>query len=582
MEYKSLAELYEKLFSTSKRLEKTNHIALFLKKMQESKEKSLDYIFLLLRGRVFPDWDDSNIGFAAKMAVKAISQASGISTIDIEKSWKKTGDLGLTAQHTIEKKKQVALFTESLTIEKVYNNILKLAKQEGQGSANHKTQLVAELLTSASAIEAKYIVRLVLEDMRVGIGDSTIRDAMIWSLNQTIFDEENNIHNREEYSNLQTIFQEAYDISNDWSTVFQKAQDNKLHEIELTLNRPVKVMLFPKALDIKEAFERLGKPCAFEFKYDGFRVEIHREENLLNNESAKVTLYTRRLEDVTNQFPDVVDVIKKNVKGSCILDAEIIGIDVETKRFKPFQEISQRIKRKHGIHEMIKTLPVEIDVFDILYHEGKSLIKEQFIERRKIIESIVIPAPAKINLAKQLITASQEEAEEFFNAALEQSNEGLMAKKLDAPYKPGARVGHGMKIKAMKESLDLVIVKAEYGEGKRAGWLSSFTVACIDEDGSFLEIGKVSTGLKEKTEEGVSFEQLTKQLTPLIIAEQGKEVLVKPNIIIEVGHEEIQRSPTYQSGFALRFPRFLQLREDKSLDEISNIDYVEKLFKDQK
>ncbi|MCB9359557.1 ATP-dependent DNA ligase [Candidatus Woesearchaeota archaeon] len=592
MEYKKLVDLYEKLFSTSKRLEKTYHIAKFLKnELERENSEVLSIIFLMLRGRIFPDWDDTNLGFAAKMAIKSITSSSGLSQSQIESWWKELGDLGLVAEKAMSKKKQSTLFTNSISLQDVYSNLKKLSEQEGQGSNDRKVKLVNQLLTSASPKEAKYIIRIVLEDMRVGIGDSTLRDSIFYSIFAGSFDYDfkQNILN---YSSSQlsksssndsfrseiiVSLQDAYDIANDWSIVFDHAKNgiSDLEKIKLTIGKPLKVMLFPKAVDFEDAFERLGKPCAFEFKYDGFRMQIHKDGN-------DVTIFTRRLDTVTEQFPEIQELVNKNIKAdTCILDAEAVGIGKDG-RYRPFQDISQRIKRKHDIDKLVKELPIELNIFDILYLDGKTMIKESYAKRREALTNIITTKKMRINISEQIITEDISTAKRFFDKALEVGNEGLMAKKLDAPYKPGARVGYGMKIKGMKESLDLVIIKAEYGEGKRAGWLTSFTVACMDEDGVLLEIGKVSTGLKEKDEEGTSFNILTQLLIPLIISESGKEVTVKPRIIIEIGYEELQRSQTYSSGYALRFPRFLNLREDRSVDEITTIDYLDKLYLEQK
>jgi DNA ligase 1 len=582
LNYSKIVELYEKLFSSTKRLDKTYYLSTFLKAI----DSDLDIIFLLIRGRVYSDWDDAKIGFAAKMAVKAIVLSSGLKQEQIMQWWKKLGDLGDVAELAMSNKKQSTLFTHNLTLRKVYSNLRKLSAQEGIGSVDTKIKLVSELLTSASPKEAKFIIRLVLEDLRVGIGDSTIRDAIAWSCFDIIsvnLDEKDDskryfVENREKYNEVINILQSAYDVTNGWDIIFEKAKQglSQLKNLSLKIGKPIKVMLYPKAIDIDDAFSNLGKPCAFEYKYDGFRMQIHKNNNDIN-------IFTRRLDNVTAQFPEIKKIIENNVKAdSCIIDCEAVGFDPKTEKYLPFQNVSQRIKRKHGIEEMLKKLPVELNIFDIIYYNGNSMLNESFQERRRILEKIVQQKQKKIILAHQIITDSKEKAQKYFDEAINAGNEGLMAKKLDGIYKPGARVGYGMKLKSILEPLDLVIVKAEYGEGKRAGWLSSFTLACIDDDGSFLEIGKVSTGLKEKEEQGISFIELTNLLKPLILSESDKEVEVKPQIIIEVGYEEIQKSPSYSSGYALRFPRFLRLRDDKHISEISSIDYIDRLFREGK
>ena len=326
---------------------------------------------------------------------------------------------------------------------------------------------------------------------------------------------------------------------------------------------------------IEDAFERVGKPCAFEYKYDGFRLQIHKNNN-------KIKLFTRRLEDVTPQFPDVVEVINDHIKANnFILDSEIIGIDPKTKKWLPFQSISQRIKRKYDIETIKKTVPVIVNLFDAIMLNDKNLLKIAFKDRRKALEKVTKQSKNKIELAAQLVTDGRKEAEDFYAEALKKGNEGVMVKNLEAPYKPGSRVGYGVKVKPVMETLDLVIVGAEWGEGKRSSWLSSFTIACQD-NGEFLEIGKVGTGIKEKSEEGTSFEELTKLLKPLIINEKGKSIFVKPKIIIEINYEKIQKSPTYSSGYALRFPRLVKLRIDKGLHDVSDIEFIEQLYFSQR
>jgi DNA ligase-1 len=286
---------------------------------------------------------------------------------------------------------------------------------------------------------------------------------------------------------------------------------------------------------------------------------------------------------VTKQFPDVVEVIRENIKSdNYVLDSEIIGIDPNTKKWLAFQNISQRIKRKYDIHQMAKSIPVMVNVFDAMQVNSKNLLKTPFRERRAEIQKIVNEVPEKLSIARQIITDNPGKAQEFYKEALQMGNEGIMAKNLDAPYKPGSRVGYGIKIKPVMETLDLVIVGAEWGEGKRASWLSSFTIACIDSNGNFVEIGKVGTGIKEKEQEGVTFEQLTNLLKPLTLSEKGKEVIVKPQIVIEINYEEIQKSPTYASGYALRFPRLISIREDRSPEDISTIEQVEELYFSQR
>jgi DNA ligase-1 len=246
-----------------------------------------------------------------------------------------------------------------------------------------------------------------------------------------------------------------------------------------------------------------------------------------------------------------------------------------------FQKISQRIKRKYDIEKMAKEFPVELNVFDVIFCNGKSLMNETLKERRKILEKIIEERKEKIVLTKKLISDDEKKVNEFFKESLKEGNEGLMLKNIDSLYIPGRYVNGWCKLKNVLEPLDLVIVGAEYGQGKRAGWLSSFIVACRDKN-KFLECGRVSTGIKEKEGQELTYKEMTKILKPLIEKEEGKIVRVKPKIIIEVGYEEIQKSPSYSSSYALRFPRVLQVRSDKPLSEINTLDEIEKIYKIQR
>jgi DNA ligase-1 len=563
MQYSELCELYEKLENTSKRLEKTQILADFLEKLKKEKNKGIIY---LLQGRVFPDYDERELGISEQLLIKALSKAVGISSEEIVQKWKTEGDLGKVAEIFIEKKKQSTLFAKKLSVDKVFENLRRLTEFTGKGTVEKKIGLIAELLTSASPLEARYIIRTVLQDLRTGTGTGVLRDAIVWNCF--------NSENKEAFGKVQ----EAYDKTSDFAVVFEEACKGlkNLEKLSLSPNKPVKVMLFPKVTSFEEAFKVVGSPCAIEFKYDGFRMLIEKDEK------GEIRIFTRRLDNVTKQFPEVKKYVNEFVNAKTfIIDSEAVGYDRESKKYRPFQDISQRIRRKYDIEQLEKELPVEINVFDILYYNGKSLISEPFKKRRELIEEIIKEHKWKLVLAKQIITDSEEKMKEFYEEALKQGEEGIMIKKLDAPYKPGARVGYGVKLKPVANELDLVIVKAEYGTGKRGGWLTSFSVACRDGE-DLKEVGKVSTGLKEKEEQGTSFIELTKLLKPLIKAEEGRTVEVKPKIVITVIYQEIQKSPSYSSGYALRFPRFSALRYDRNTEDIATLEEIKKKYDELK
>ena len=568
MFYKKLAEFYEEASANPSRLKKIEILSKFLKELDE-KDKDLLYLIL---GDIYPEYDERKIGISNQLAIKAISKSLGIENSSVVSEWKKLGDLGLVVEKLKQRKKQSLLSSNILTVEKVLANLRKLPELEGKGTVEKKLSLIIELLAVATPVESKYIVRTLIGDLRIGLKESTIKESMALAFF------------KDDKKESAKKIQNAIDNSNDISLVFEMARKGKLDELKkvsLEVGKPIKVMLAQKAKTIHEGFEAVGKPCAIEYKYDGFRMLIHKH-------GEEVKLFTRRLENVSKQFPEVVGYIKKHVQGkSFILDSEAVGYDRKTKVYTSFQNIGQRIRRKYDIEKLREELPVEINVFDILYYEGKSLLNEPFEKRTELLRKIVKNERYKIMTAKQIISDDEKKTEEFYKNALKDHQEGIMMKSLNSIYQPGSRVGFMLKIKPEERDLDLVIVGGEYGTGKRSGWLSSFILACLDEKtGKFLEIGKVGTGIKEKTssdsEKGISFDDLTKKLKPHFTKEQGKTVQILPKIVVSVTYQEIQHSPTYNSGFAMRFPRFTSLRPDKNPSDVSTLEEVKKDFENQK
>src|SRR3989338_4241048 len=480
MKYSELVGLYEKLDSTTKRLKKTYFLAEFLRK---TRADEIEPVVLLVQGRVFPAYDERELGVANQLVIKAISTASGIRPEAIEKEWAKIGDLGKVAELLIKGRRQATLTSSELDVKKVFDNLRKLTELTGQGSVGKKLQLIAELLSSAKGAEARYITRTILGQLRVGTGAGVLRDAIAWAYfprqvdsvfvkcadcEKTVPQAETCVaceskelegdkggaadkQAREDYNSILDKIQEAYDLTNDFATVARKAKTEGaigLDKVEIRIGTPIKVMLALKAETVKEALETAGRPAQCEYKYDGFRLECNRQGD-------KIWLYTRRLENVTNQFPDVVDSLRKHVKGdSYILDAEAVGFDPKSKRYVPFQNISQRIKRKYDIEKTAEKLPVELNVFDILCYEGRNVVNVPFKKRRQLIEKIVKGVARKIVVSKGAVFDKEADIEKFFSQAKADGTEGLMIKNLDAPYKPGARVGHMLKFKKVMENLE--------------------------------------------------------------------------------------------------------------------------------
>ena len=564
MDYCSLADIYESLDRTSSKIEKTRILAEFFR---EAAPPDLEKIVLLVQGRIFPRFSSHELGIAAQMMIKALSKFTGFPSGEIEDRFREKGDLGLVAEEYVEKRKQAIPSAGRLTVDRVFENLRKLAFIRGAGSQDKKFVLIGELLASAKPKEARYIVKTILGELRVGVAEGIFRDAIAeaFLIRKGM--------GKEERRNLRDLVDYAWNITSDYGEVARIAKEKGaegLRKVGLRPGRPIQVMLGLSAESIDEVIEKFGKVAA-EWKYDGMRIIIEKG-------GGRIWLFTRRLENITKQFPDIVDLAKEGLHAEeCIVEGETYGIDVETGRPLPFQMLSQRIHRKYDVNRMVKQIPVQVNLFDIVYLNSEMLLNKGFLERRRILEKIVKVAPGKFQLSRQIITDELEELERFYHEALSAKQEGIMLKVLDAPYKFGRHVGTMYKIKPIMETLDLVIIGAEWGTGARVKWLSSYVLACRDPDtGRFLSVGMMGTGLSEE-----QFETMTENLKPLIISGKGKYVKVKPKIVVEVGYQEIQKSPSYESGMALRFPRMIRTREDKSPDECDTIQRVTELYKSQ-
>ncbi|MCD6127810.1 MAG: ATP-dependent DNA ligase [Methanomicrobia archaeon] len=543
MKFRKIVNVYEMLEKTPARLEKTDIVANLLK---ETPEKLVSIVIRLLLGETFPKWMDKKIGIGTQLLIKSISKVTGIKEKEINEWVREEGDVGKAVGRAVRNKKQVSFFAEELSVEEIYDTLNRIVEFEGIRSQEKKLTYLSKLFVSADEKEAIYLSRIILEKMRTGVGEGIIRDAIA-----------------KIYSVPSEKIDRAYSLVNDWGAVAKAAKNGTIDSLQIEPFRPIRVMLAQKVRNIEEGFSVVGKPCAMEYKYDGFRMQVHKV-------GEDVRIFTRRLDNVTEQFPFVRDSVRRNIEGDCIVEGETVGIRGD--KYLPFQQISRRIKRKYNIEEMARKIPVILHLFDIVYLNGRSLLDTPFQKRREILERIV-KEDEKLVLAKQIVTDSVEEGNIFYKEALNRGNEGIMMKNLNAPYQPGSRVGYMIKLKPILETLDLVIIGAEWGEGRRAHWLATFLLACKDEEGNFVPIGKVGTGITDEM-----FQELTDLLKDNIIYQKGKEVVLKPELVVEVGYEEIQRSPKYESGFALRFPRVLRIREDRGPDDIDTIDRIYEIY----
>ncbi len=544
-EFAEFCNVIEKISST---LELTARIAAFIRKIED--DDDLYNVIHFLTGRVFPPWDEREIGVGVGLIYEALRQVTGVSKDKIERLIKETGDLGIAAEKLLKGKKQTTLFQEELTIKRVKEIFEEMAKLSGEGSQKKRVMLLTDLYVSATPIETRYLTRLILGEMRLGVGEGIIRDAIARA-----------------YGIDASIVEKAYMLTNDYgkvAVVAKKEGKEGLLAMKIHLHYPVKMMLAQVAESVEDALREM-REAAVEWKYDGSRVQIHYGE-------GKVTIFSRRLENVTSALPEIVEEVKKQVRENVILDGEVIA--VKDGKPMPFQQVLRRFRRKHDITKAMERIPLVVYFFDILY-DGETLIDLPLKERRKRLEEVVKESEI-IKLAEQVITSDPKVVEEEFNRAIEAGHEGVMLKRLDSPYTPGKRGKQWLKIKAVMETLDLVVVGGEWGEGKRSHLLSSFELACRDENGNLLRVGKVATGFTDE-----DLEELTELFRPLIEYEEGKRVVFQPKYLFEVAYQEIQKSPKYESGYALRFPRFVRLRDDKSVEEADTLERVAKLYEMQ-
>jgi DNA ligase 1 len=552
MLYVKLVEVYEALNSTTKRLEKTEILADFLKLVDETEPDILPPVTLMSMGRIFPTWSEKELGIGSKLLMKAIASVVGVSPGEVEDQVRETGDIGLASEKLFRRKSQVTLFTRPLTILKVYNDLVKIADISGGRSQFKKIDILMGLLSSASPYEAKYITRTVIEELRVGVGEGTIKDAVSLA-----------------FQIPKEVTERAHMLTNDLglvAVVSREEGEEGLKKLSLKPGKPVKPMLAQLSPGIEETIKEMGWAIC-ETKYDGIRVQIHRK-------GGDIEIYTRRLENISRALPEIVSYIRESLPDQeFIVEGEIIV----TREGKPvsFQYILQRVRRKYDIERMVDKIPLTLYLFDVLYY-GSNLIDTPFRRRREILESIVKLNEGKVEISRQVkVTPSDvKKAHKLFEDSINEGHEGIMIKDPEAPYMPGIRGKKMLKFKAEPETLDLVVVGGTYGKGKRAHFIGSYLLALQDDDNQLRTIAHVATGLDDKT-----LAELSQLVEPLITNEEGRTVRIEPHVVLEIAFSEIVKSPEYESGYSLRFPVVKGIRYDLSPADIDTLERIDSMFK---
>ncbi|MGQ9566137.1 MAG: ATP-dependent DNA ligase [Candidatus Bathyarchaeales archaeon] len=552
-EFVTLAELCEKLETTKKRLAMVDYTSAFL---QQLSAEEVEPAVSMLLGHAFPKWDQRVLEVSWATLSEILERLTDANWSVFREAFNKTGDVGAATKALLESsriKKQATLFVEKpLTILNVRKTFEAIAETSGRGSRERKERLLKTLLGAAKPLEAKYIIKILIGEMRTGFHEGLMEVTVSKAFNLPL-----------------RLVQHATMLTGDIGEVAAIAKtqgEEGVKKVGFRLFKPVKPMLAQTAKDTKEALKELGGEAAFEYKLDGARIQVHKSGSV-------VKVFSRRLTDVTDSLPEIVEQVRNEVKArDAILEGEVIAVGEDGNPML-FQHLMRRFRRVHEIEEMTKEIPVKLYLFDVLYVDDENLVSIPYTERRKKLAEV---AP-NILLTKQVITTEVGVAEKFLEAAMREGHEGLVAKKLDSQYTPGIRGKRWFKIKPILEPLDLVIVAAEYGYGRRHGWLSDYYLAARDEEsGKFLTVGKTFKGL---TDEEIA--TMTGRLKELTLKDERRSVIVAPKIVVEVAYNEIQKSPKYECGMALRFARITRIRDDKTPDEADTIQKVREIYQKQ-
>ncbi|MFQ6120297.1 MAG: ATP-dependent DNA ligase, partial [Methanosarcinales archaeon] len=544
--FKEFAEVCKNIENISSSLQMTDIVADFFKKVSN---EELEIVTNFIMGNVFPNWSSKELGIGPSLLYRALSKASGLRVMQIKNLVRDSGDIGLAAQRALSDKTkfQTSLFfKKELTISEVFETLKKIADTTGKDSQKIKIKNLQYLFNNATPNEAQYIARLVLEELRIGVGEGIVRDAIALAFRVPV-----------------DLVAKGYQLTNDFGIVATTAKNSGeegLKKLQISIFKPIEMMLAQIAPDLSE----IEGEVAVEWKFDGARVQIHKK-------GSEIQIFSRRLENVTNSLPDLVKLVKDKVSAnSIILDGEAVAIGQNGKP-QPFQEILKRFRRKYAVLEMTEKIPLKLYLFDIMYIEGRNLIDLPLKERRNYLLQNV----SRDIIALQTLTSDKEEINKIYADAISAGHEGIMLKNPESLYTPGRRGKNWLKIKAEPETLDLVVIGAEWGEGRRAHLLGSYSLGCYDPNtNKFLGIGNVGTGITDS-----QLLELTELFKDLIYTESGKEVKIEPKIVFEVGYGEIQKSKNYESGYALRFPVLIRVREDKSAKEVDTLERIEYLYK---
>jgi DNA ligase-1 len=574
--YDDLVQTYEKVESTSGNIAK---IEVFSDLLKQADQQELSMIMALTIGKLHPDWKgEPEIGIAEKMAIQVITVAASVSEKKVNKKLKTHGDIGLVAERLLSESAQTSLFSEEPTVEYVYKNLDQISKLEGAGSSKLKISKLAGLLTEVSPLGARYILRTVAGDLRLGLGAMMIIESLSLAFTGS----------RENKNEIEKAFNITSDLGEIARCLAEEGMD-AIKSTQIQVGRPIRMMAAKKLSDSSEILEKAGGRALVEYKYDGERVQIHKDD--------EVYLFSRRHEEISSQYPDVVEYVIENIDASkCVLEAECVAVDPETEKLRPFQELMRR-RRKTDIEQMIQEVPVALFFFDILYLDGKDVTDLPMLKRRALLEKIVKTSD-RISLTVGEVIDDPERLDSLFMESIELGLEGVIAKAVheNSSYQAGSRSWLWIKLKAsykedMTDSIDVVVVGAMYGRGKRKGVYGAILASVYDvESDTFPTICKIGTGFTDDMliEFKNRLEQYrTEMRDSRIVSEIEADVWFKPVEVIEVIGDEITISPIHpagqgvidEGGLAIRFPRFTgRWREDKGPTQATTVKEIVEIF----
>ncbi|NWJ43356.1 ATP-dependent DNA ligase [Marine Group I thaumarchaeote] len=578
MDFSIVAEIFEKMENTTKRIELTNILVELLKK---TPKKIIPNAVYLLQGIIRPNFEGVELGIAEKLAIRAISKSSGLSIKKIEDDYRKVGDLGLTASNILKLKTQTTFTAEKITLERVYETLFKIAKLEGKGSQDLKMKHISSLLNDATPLEAKFVLKILLGTLRLGVAENTVMDALAIAFT-------GKKENKERIEN-------AYNVSSDLGKVSQMVATNGIDGIKkfkISLFSPIRPMLADRVKSEKEAIKKMPELFSAEYKLDGERVQIHKQAN-------KIILFSRRLENITQYYPDIVENIGKSLNvHEGIFEAEIVPINENTGEFLPFQELMHR-RRKYKLEQAVSQYPITVNFFDVLYFDNKDCLNLEYSERRKILEKLVNEDNFS-KLVPMLLVKNENEVGDFLENSINAGCEGLMLKTPSAPYRAGSRGSNWLKLKReyrneLGDSLDLIVIGAYFGRGRRTGLYGTLLLGTYNpEKDNFPSICKVGTGFTDESLDQlyqILSNNVTLKKNSRIISKMEADVWLEPELVLEIVASEITLSPIHKtgldlirknSGFALRFPKFTgKIRYEKAVEDASTVEEVLTLYKRQ-